>query len=193
MAGLAAFAALLWQSTEETDLVVGSAFAGRTSVAAENAVGCFVNTVPLRLRPRPDMAFEELLDQARSVVLFGAEHQDVPFDHVVDRLGVSRSAAYSPLVQAAFGVRNAARPRYEGGGVTFDGVEFEPEQARLDLTLWLEESDEGLRALWTYAADLFDHGTVARLHRTYEELLAHAVADPRRSLAELAERVPPIS
>ena len=185
MVGLAAFVAQLWQSTGGQDLLVGSAFAGRTTVEAEDAIGCFVNMMPIRLRPGPDLRFIDLLEQVRTAALFVAAHQNVPFESVLDRLRVPRSLAYNPLVQVAFGVNNVGRPQYRGAEVSFDGVEFEPDQARLDLTLWLEERDDGLRALWTYRTELFHADTVAMLHRNYTELLRCATAQPERSLAEL--------
>ncbi|MEU4776979.1 condensation domain-containing protein, partial [Micromonospora sp. NPDC023633] len=188
MVGLAAFAALVAAETGRTDLLIGVAFAGRTSVAAEQSVGCFVNTMPLRLRPGPDRSFADLLDEARRVTLFAAAHQDVPFDVVVERLRPARQPDRNPLVQVAFGVQNAPAARHvDASGVEFVGVELTPDTARLDLTLWLDERRDGLEALWTYRTDRFDGGLVATWHRRFTAFLRGAAADPRRSLAECAQ------
>ncbi|MGK5520950.1 amino acid adenylation domain-containing protein, partial [Micromonospora sp. URMC 107] len=187
MVGLAAFAALVAAETGRTDLLIGVAFAGRTSVAAEQSVGCFVNTMPLRLRPGPDRSFADLLDEARRMTLFAAAHQDVPFDVVVERLRPARQPDRNPLVQVAFGVQNAPAARHvDAAGAEFVGVELTPDTARLDLTLWLDERRDGLEALWTYRTDRFDGGLVATWHRRFTALLRGAAADPRRSLAECA-------
>ncbi|OKI74128.1 non-ribosomal peptide synthetase [Micromonospora sp. CB01531] len=187
MVGLAAFAALLGTATGRHDLLVGVAFAGRTSVAAEQSVGCYVNTLPLRLRPAPDRRFADLLDEARRVTLFAAAHQDVPFDLLVERLRPTRRPHRNPLVQVAFGVQNAPPARHRGAAGEFTGVELTPDTARLDLTLWLDERRDGLEALWTYRTDLFDHDGVVAWHRRFTALLRTAAADPRRSLADCAD------
>ncbi|SCG78409.1 non-ribosomal peptide synthetase [Micromonospora humi] len=188
MVGLAGFAALLGAATGRDDLLVGVAFAGRTSVAAERGVGCYVNTLPLRLRPAPDRTFADLLAEARRVTLFAAARQDVPFDLLVERLRPDRLPDRNPLVQVAFGVQNAppARHRSVAGG-EFTGVELTPDAARLDLTLWLDDRRDGLDALWTYRTDLFDHHTVVAWHRRLTALLRTAAADPRRSLADCVD------
>ncbi|MFC0003439.1 non-ribosomal peptide synthetase [Micromonospora siamensis] len=188
MVGLAAFATLLGAATGRGDLLVGVAFAGRTSVAAEASVGCHVNTVPLRLRPTPERRFADLLAEARRVTLFAAAHQDVPFDLLVERLRPARPPGRTPLVQVAFGVQNAPAARHRtADGVRFTGVELTPDTARLDLTLWLDERRDGLTALWTYRTDLFDRDGVVAWHRRFTALLRTAAADPRRSLADCVD------
>ncbi|SCL55820.1 non-ribosomal peptide synthetase [Micromonospora chersina] len=188
MVGLAAFATVLGAATGRRDLLVGVAFAGRTSVAAEQSVGCHVNTLPLRLRPAPDRSFADLLAEARRVTLFAAAHQDVPFDLLVERLRPTRRPRRNPLVQVAFGVQNAPPARHRGAaGIEFTGVELTPDTARLDLTLWLDERRDGPAALWTWRTDLFDHDGVAAWHRRFCAVLRTAAADPRRSLADCAD------
>ncbi|MET7704673.1 amino acid adenylation domain-containing protein [Micromonospora sp. NPDC005413] len=188
MVGLAAFATLLGAATGRHDLLIGVAFAGRTSVAAEQSVGCHVNTVPLRLRPAPQRRFADLLAEARRATLFAAAHQDVPFDLLVERLRPTRRPYRTPLVQVAFGVQNAPPARHRGAaGIEFTGVELTPDTARLDLTLWLDERRDGLAALWTYRTDLFDHDGVVAWHRRFTALLRTAAADPRRSLADCVD------
>lgn len=188
MVGLAAFATLLGAAAGRDDLLIGVAFAGRTSVAGEQSVGCHVNTLPLRLRPAPDRSFADLLDEARRVTLFAAAHQDVPFDLLVERLRPTRRPHRNPLVQVAFGVQNAPPARHRtAAGIEFTGVELTPDTARLDLTLWLDERRDGLAALWTYRTDLFDHDGVVAWHGRLTALLRTAAADPRRSLADCVD------
>ncbi|MER5705316.1 amino acid adenylation domain-containing protein [Micromonospora sp. NPDC002296] len=188
MVGLAAFATLLGARTGRTDLLVGTAFAGRTSVSAEESIGCFVNTMPLRLRPAPGRSFADLLAEARDAALSAAARQDVPFDAVVERLRPARHPHRSPLVQVAFGVQNAPAATWKGSwGLDFVGVELAPDAARLDLTLWLDERRGDLEALWTYRTDLFDGGRVTAWHRRFTEVLRRAATDPQRSLAECVD------
>ncbi|SCF08331.1 amino acid adenylation domain-containing protein [Micromonospora haikouensis] len=188
MVGLAAFAALLGARTGRTDLLVGTAFAGRTSVAAEESVGCFVNTMPLRLRPAPRRGFADLLAEARAAALFAGERQGVPFDAVVERLRPARHPHRNPVVQVAFGVQNAPAATWRGAqGLDLAGVELAPDAARLDLTCWLDERRGGLEALWTYRTDLFDGPRAQAWHHDFVGVLRRAAADPARSLAECVD------
>ncbi|ONI87675.1 hypothetical protein ALI22I_20920 [Saccharothrix sp. ALI-22-I] len=185
MVGLAAFAALVASWSGQEDLVIGSAFSGRTSTDSEDVIGCFVNTVPLRLTVTPGTSFRELLAAVREEALFALAHQDVPFERVVERLRVPRTLAHNPLVQVAFGVQNAGRAEYRGDVVALDGAEVESGHARLDLTLWLEERPHGLTALWTYRTDLFHHHTATSLHRRYAALLRRVVTQPDRPTSDI--------
>ncbi|MFF3852267.1 amino acid adenylation domain-containing protein [Micromonospora sp. NPDC002575] len=188
MVGLAAFAALLGARTGRTDLLVGTAFAGRTGVAAEDSVGCFVNTMPLRLRPAPQRGFADLLAEARAAALFAGERQGVPFDAVVERLRPARHPHRNPLVQVAFGVQNAPAATWRGAqGLDLAGVELAPDAARLDLTCWLDERRGDLDALWTYRTDLFDGPRAQAWHHDFVGVLRRAAADPARSLAECVD------
>jgi non-ribosomal peptide synthetase component F len=166
-------------------MVLGTAFAGRTSRPAERALGCFVNTVPVRLRPSPELTFTELLGQVRQAALLAAAHQDVPFQAVVERLAPVRSAGHDPVVQVAFGVRGTAQPTYRGAAIDLTARSLDTEDARLDLTLWVFDGPDGAEALWTYRTDLFDPTTVADLHARYAAVLADAVAEPDRAITGL--------
>jgi len=186
MVGLAAFGTLLAAETGRDDLLVASAFAGRTSVEAERVIGCLINTVPLRLRPTPETTFAEMIAQARRAALFAAEHQDVPFDAVLAGLRPPRERGRTPLVQVAFGVQNAAPAHRTVGAVEFDGVELVGDQSRLDLTLWLDERRGGLSALWTRDAARYGRADVAAWHRRYTALLDLGAREPTRTVRDLA-------
>jgi amino acid adenylation domain-containing protein len=171
MVGLAAFAAVMSEWSGQEDLVIGTAFAGRSNPAVEESVGCLVNTVPIRVRGRAGAGIAELVADARAAALFGAAHQDVPFECVVQQLQPARADGVTPLVQVAFGVHTMACPGYRGTTARFDGHELEPRTARLDITLWLEKRPDGWCALWTYRTDLFVADTIRKLHERFTDVL----------------------
>jgi hypothetical protein len=187
MVGLAVFSAVLAHWTGTSDIVVGSAFAGRTSLAAEQCVGCFINVVPIRLAIDPDVSFDAHLTRVRQRVLEAVEYQDVPFDCLVEALNPPRSVTHNPLVQVAFGVQNTEPATYRGGiRLVGEPVPDDDAEARLDLSLWLEERPDGLKAMWTYRRDLFERATVARLNQWFFRALRQVCVDPSLPLAELA-------
>jgi hypothetical protein len=186
MVGLAAFAALLHHWSGVDDLLIGSAFAGRTDPESEAAIGCFVNLLPVRLRPDADRPFSALLRQTRRAALLAASAQDVPLDHLVGRLRPHRTPAHTPLVQVSFGVVKPVAP-VRRGEVVLEAVELGSDDARLDLTLWLEDRPDRMLARWTYRADLFRARTISDLHDRYAALLSAALSWPESTVATLVE------
>jgi amino acid adenylation domain-containing protein len=175
MVGLAAFCRVLadWAGHADPsgwDMAVGTAFGGRTSSQARDVIGCLMNMVPVRVLAVRDEPLTALLTRVREAALFAAAHQDVPFEAVADQLR-RRPAGCPPSVQVAFGVQDKARLGYRDGALALRAEEVEPTSARLDLTLWLEESGDELRAVWTYRTDLFKAATIAALHERLAAVL----------------------
>jgi non-ribosomal peptide synthetase component F len=107
MALLAAFQTLLYRYTGQEDIVVGSPIANRNRREIEGLIGFFVNTLVLRSNFTGNPTFRELLAQVRQVALEAYEHQDLPFEKLVEELKPERSLSYSPLFQVMFVLQNA--------------------------------------------------------------------------------------
>jgi hypothetical protein len=108
MTMLSAFYDLLYRYTQQADIVIGTPIANRTRKEIENLIGFFVNTLALRARIKGDMSFESLLQQIKRTTLEAYDHQDLPFEHLVDELKVERSLSHSPVFQVMFVLQNAA-------------------------------------------------------------------------------------
>src|SRR5207247_1212074 len=103
----AGFSALLGRYAETDDLVVGTPIAGRQRAEFEPLIGFFVNTLPLRVRLDPQASFAGLLDAVRKTSLEAYAHQDVPFEQVVEAVGVARNTSHAPLFQVMLALQNA--------------------------------------------------------------------------------------
>ncbi|MEV6340616.1 non-ribosomal peptide synthase/polyketide synthase [Nocardia vinacea] len=180
----AALAVLLSRMGGGDDIPVGAAMAGRGDEALDDLVGFFVNTVVLRTDLSGDPSFVEVLERVREVNLGAHAHADVPFERVVDALGVERSAARQPLFQVMLMLQNNAQADLVLPGLTLSGHEAQTGVAKFDLTFsFAETSDQadtvtGLAGGVEYATDLFDHATIAALAERFTRVLQAVVTDP---------------
>ena len=181
----AGFAALLGRLSGQEDFGLAVPVAGRTRAELEGLIGFFVNTLVLRAELAGDPSFSEMLARTRETVLAAFSHQDLPFERLVEEIGVRRDPARQPLAQALVVLQNAPREPLVLPQLTLHPEEVETGTAKLDLSLDLEHGEEGIAAGLEINLDLFDPGTAARLLEQLEVLLAAAAADPRRPLSAL--------
>ncbi|MEW5930499.1 MAG: amino acid adenylation domain-containing protein, partial [Gemmatimonadota bacterium] len=184
---LAAWQTLLARWSGQDDVVVGSPIAGRTRAETEGLIGFFVNTLALRtdLSGRP--AFREVVARVREATLGAFAHQELPFERLVEELGVERDAGRNPVFQAMFALQNTPGAAEVGlGGVRARVEEPEAATAKFDLTLAMVERGGRLDAVLEYAKDLFDRATVERMADHLGVLLRSAVSDPDAPAAALA-------
>jgi amino acid adenylation domain-containing protein len=182
---LAGFYTLLYRYTDQEDLIVGSPIANRNRAEIEGVLGFFVNTLVLRTDISDNPTFEQLLRQVKAVASSAYEHQDLPFEKLVEELQPERDLSQTPLFQVMFAVQNAPEPNIALPGLTISLVEFDSRAAPFDLMLEMWESEQGLRGVFTYNVDLFDGETIARMAEHFQILLTAAVAQPHTPVAAL--------
>jgi amino acid adenylation domain-containing protein len=185
MAVFAAFAALLARHSGQEDLTVGTYNGNRGRAELEGLIGFFINTLVLRLDLTGAPSFRELLRRAREVTLQAFAHQDVPFERLLETLRVERDLSRTPLFQVLLVLQNFPGGDAEVKEVMLESVSFEHDRSDFDLGLWLTESPIGLGGVFSYAVELFDPATIARLSGHLGRLLAAVLADPDRSVPEL--------
>ncbi|WP_144140004.1 non-ribosomal peptide synthetase [Paraburkholderia sp. BCC1884] len=182
---LAALNALLARASGEAQIQVGVPAANRERAEVAGLVGFFVNTLTLATPVAPTQPFAALVDATQQILIDAQSHQDVPFDQVVDALGVVRSASHHPLFQvmAAYGAHRRLPSLAE---VTLTGLPSGAPFAKFDLTLSFEERDDAsIDAYFIYALDLFEADAIARLAGRFVELLSHAVGASRTAIGDL--------
>jgi amino acid adenylation domain-containing protein/non-ribosomal peptide synthase protein (TIGR01720 family) len=182
---LAAFATLLYRYSGQNDVSIGTPIANRNRKEIEPLIGFFVNTLVLRTRLEGNPSFSELLNQVRQLTLEAYEHQDVPFEQVVEALQPQRHLNHSPLFQVMFTLQNAPTGQLELPGLTLTPLEIETAIAKFDLTLSMQETPEGLIGIWEYNSDLFEADTIARMALHFQTLLEAVVANPQQQIASL--------
>ncbi|MCX4391837.1 non-ribosomal peptide synthetase [Streptomyces sp. NBC_01767] len=187
MSLLAVFQLLMAKYSGQEDIAVGSPVAGRNRAETEDLIGFFVNTHVLRTDLSGDPAFTELLDRVKETALGAYDHQDLPFERLVEELAPDRDLSRNPLFQTMFVLQNTP----DGHAWQLPGTAVEPfavreEEAKFDLTLMLTERPDGsLDGDLVFALDLFAPDTAERLAGHFTTLLCAAVAGPERRLSEL--------
>jgi amino acid adenylation domain-containing protein len=197
---LAAFQTLLHRYTGQTDLAIGSPIANRHRSELEGLIGFLVNSLVLRTDLAGDPTFHELLDRVRQVTLAAYDHQDLPFEKLVEALQPVRSLGQNPLFQVVFALQNTPMEQLVLPGLVLSPVELETKTARFDLEVYVWKCGENFRNLWgrgwqqsdglrgvvVYNADLFDEATIASLRYHFKTLLENIVANPEAHLSELS-------
>ncbi len=177
---LAAFNTLLYRYTGTEDMVVGSPIASRVNSEI------FVNAVVLRTDMSGNPRFQELLERVRKVALLAQSHQDLPFEMLVDELQLQRDLSYSPLFQVMFVMEgDISLQKIEVSSLTASPWVVEDTRAKFDLTLFLEQTSNGLVGKWVYNTDLFDADTIKRMNGHFQTMLAGIVAQPEQPISEL--------
>jgi len=184
---LAGWAALLSRLSGQQDVVIGTPVANRGRVEIEGLIGFFVNTLALRLDLSGSPTVGELLEQAKKQSLAAQQHQDIPFEQVVEIIHPVRSLSHSPIFQVVFAWQNAPGSRLELSGLEVKPLESTPHRvAKFDLTLSLGEVGERIVGGVEYATALFERGTVERYVGHFRRLLEGMVADE----TEVVDRLP---
>lgn len=182
---LAAFKALLYRYTGQTDILVGSPIANRHRTEVEGLIGFFVNNLVLRSDVGDNPSFCQLLQQVREITLEAYAHQDLPFEYLVEQLQPQRDLSYSPIFQVKFALANTPTEDLKLTGLTLSPLKQENPTAKLDLSLDMVESEAGLIGVFEYNTDLFEATTIARMADHFQTLLQGIVNHPEQRLSEL--------
>lgn len=196
---LAGFKLLLHRYTGDNDLIVGSPTAGRTHHQLEQAVGYFVNPISLRSQIQPDQSFAEFVQAIRQTSLAAFNHQQYPFNLLVEQLQPDRQQ-HPPIFQSMFTLETTRKhadshvsalvfgvpeARLAVHDLVFVPYPLDSHHAQFDLVLRMLELPDGFSGVWEYAADLFSDTTIQQFQRHFSQLLAAGLNQPDRALSRL--------
>ena len=193
----AALAVLLTKISASADVAVGFPVAGRGDPALDELVGFFVNTLVLRVELTGDPTTAELLAQVRQRSLAAFEHQDVPFEVLVERLNPTRSLTHHPLVQVVLAWQNfAGQDNNPAAGLALGDLRgtpmpIETRTARMDLVFslgerWSEAGEPaGIGGAVEFRTDVFDAASIEALIERLRRVVAAVTTDPTRRLSSI--------
>jgi amino acid adenylation domain-containing protein/non-ribosomal peptide synthase protein (TIGR01720 family) len=186
-----AFNVMLYRYSGQEDICVGSPIAGRTQQEIEGLIGFFINMLALRVDLRDDPSFRSLLQQVKQTTLNAFEHQEVPFEKIVDQVVVDNDRSHRPVFQVVFGLQNNVnQPDLQFGDIVLSEETVAHTSAKFDLVFSMDEDEDGLNGTVVYCADLFKEATVARMVGHFQQLLQAVVTSPAQRIALLQMLTP---
>lgn len=183
---LAAFQMLLACYGAQDDITVGSPVANRAHPALEPLVGFFVNTLVLRTNLAGNPTMREVLQRVREVTLGAYDHQDVPFEQVVEAVQPERQPGISPLFQVFFVLQNNATTEIALTNLQVRSIDMHTATAKFDIAMSLEISSNGLDLSIEYNTRLFERSTIQQMQACYRLVLEQCVREPETRFADLS-------
>ena len=181
-----AFALLLGRYAGDDEFIIGTAVANRQHANLDPLIGFFVNTLVLRNRFSQNASYIDYLAQSKQLALDAFDHQQLPFDLLVEHLQPQRNFSHSPLCQVMFALQNNQRTDLALDNLKLSELSTANPVAKFDLTLSITPTDHGLEATWEYATALFDQATIERLAQSYQCLLENIINTPEQNIYRLA-------
>jgi amino acid adenylation domain-containing protein len=183
---LAGLRVVLSRWSGQDDVVVGTLVAGRTRSEVEGLIGLFVNTLPLRGAVHPAEPFRQMVRREKAATLAAFDHQDLPFERIVEELRMGRDLSRNPVFQVSLMLQNARVDAVRLAGVEIAPLQVAYDTARFDLGFDVYEEDDGaIRVETEYASDLFERATAERLTAHLVRLLEHAADAPDTPVSRL--------
>ncbi len=184
---LASWAAVLSRLSGQDEVVIGSPVANRGRMEVEDLIGFFVNTLALRIDVSGSPTVRELLARVKTQILAAQEHQDIPFEQVVEIARPVRSLAHSPVFQVMLAWQNAPEVTIQLPGLTLaSATNGKNATAKFDLMLGLREAGQSIVGEIEYATALFERSTIERYLGHWQTLLRAMLADDEEAVDRLA-------
>lgn len=181
---LAAFKLLLSRLTGQQDIVVGTPIAGRNRPETEGLIGFFLNFLVLRTDVSGELTFLQLLRRVRETALAAYDHQEIPFEKLLEELQPERDLSRTPLFQVFFNMVPLEEASWDLRGVSVTRIPTEGVHSNFDLTIYVSDEGKAIRLNLVLNADLFSQVRMAEMLRQYQHLLAQIASNPERRLLE---------
>ena len=184
---LTAFATLMYRYSWQETICIGTPIANRNRPELEKLIGCFINTLVMRIDLSGSMTLRELVGVVQQITLNAYSHQDMPFEKLVDEIKIERSLSHPPLFQVMFGLQNVPGAKAQSLDQNLTLVKDLMPTSKFDLELAAVESVKGeVGCGLQYNTDLFDDARVIRLVRHFQNLLMAFMEDPDIKLADIS-------
>ncbi|MFE2425126.1 condensation domain-containing protein, partial [Streptomyces hokutonensis] len=181
----AAFSVVLARHCATREVTLGTPIAGRVRPELDELIGYFVNTLLIRTELADDPSFEALLARTRANTIASYEHQELPFEALLEELQPERDPSRNPLFQVLFSLGDEETDDLVLPGLATERVELIDGKSRFDLTVALTQAGDTFTGVTYYESDLFEPATISRLMRHFVTFLRNALAAPARPVSRV--------
>ncbi|QCT30034.1 non-ribosomal peptide synthetase [Bacillus velezensis] len=184
---LAAYNTLLARLSGQEDIIVGSPIAGRPHKDLEPILGMFVNTLAIRTEPKGDKRFTDYLAEVRQAALEAYEHQDYPFEELVERLGVQRDTSRNPLFDVMFVLQNMERESLVLNKLHLaQAADTSHKTAKFDATLYASEGSDGSISFdFEFNTDIYQKQTIEKWLSYFTRILTKVIENQAIPLGDI--------
>ncbi|TXC81935.1 non-ribosomal peptide synthetase [Luteibaculum oceani] len=181
----AAWIVLVHRYTGKSDLVIGQPVSGRTLSETQDMAGMFVNTLAHRYQINPNDDFLSFIKRASDRQLEGLDHQDFPFEKLVDALKLQHDRSRHPIFDVAFSYLKPDIQEFKLSGLDIKQLKLEHRSAKFDLLAEVVEMNNHLQLELEYSTDLFDAEFMEQVARDYQSLLCELIAAPEQQVGTI--------
>ncbi|WP_425414250.1 condensation domain-containing protein, partial [Paenibacillus taiwanensis] len=185
MVMLAAYTTLLHKYSGQDDLIVGTPIAGRTHSDTEPLIGMFVNSLAIRNYPHPEKSFSSYLEEIKATTLQAYEHQDYPFEALVEKLQVVRNPSRNPLFDTMFILQNTENNSVSLGDLSVEPYNQNHSIAKFDLTLEISMEDGLMSGHFEYCTKLFSTNMIDNFAEDFLNILSQICEQPDIQLGQI--------
>ncbi|NLA87256.1 MAG: AMP-binding protein, partial [Clostridiales bacterium] len=182
---LSSYNVLLSKYTGQEDIVVGTPVEGRGHRDLRELIGMFVNTLAIRSCPAGDKPFEVFLNEVKDDLLNAFDHQEYPFEQLVEKAGVKRDTSRNPLFDTVFVLQNMALTKLEADGLTAEPYIYNNGTSKFDLTLEAVDKGDTIGCSFEYCTDLFTEETIRRLAGHYINAINDIAENPSKRISDI--------
>lgn len=177
---------LLYRYSGQKDIIVGASIAGRQHTDLDGLIGFFVNILPVRTVIDPGMSFNGFLEQVKAIVTGAFEHQQYPFDRMVEEIAVGRDLSRHPIFDINIVMHNNDTTELSFEGLSLSPIPSGGTTSRFDMAFSFYESKEGIDLSIEYNSDLFEPALVQSMARHFEHLCYSITEAPKTTISQLA-------
>ncbi|PLB49865.1 putative LovB-like polyketide synthase [Aspergillus steynii IBT 23096] len=184
---MAAFRVFLYRYGQEDVLTLHMVDGNRPHPAVNDTLGFFVNVVPVRCATDLTGTFDDVLKQMKDRIMKSLAHSQLPFDAIVDAVGLERTPAHFPLGQVIVNYQiHGTMPTYSAGDFDIVDVQGEDIPTACELGLEaLEDPAKGLLLRLESSSSLYGAADMERFLDNFVAFMSSVIRDPRQPVADI--------
>ncbi|RED45827.1 non-ribosomal peptide synthetase [Aestuariispira insulae] len=183
---LACWSLYLARRSGQDEFVIGTPVANRNAPGLDGILGFFTNSLPIPVRYDPNVSSAEYLRRMRQTILEAQDHQELPFDQIVETLNPMRDLSHAPIFQVMFAWEGSENDeRYDLDGLTTSRESIAPGGAKFDLLLSMGDRNGQFQAVIEFASSLFEPATIQEMAGQFTRMTLAVLEEDARTCSRL--------